>query len=454
MPRLLIIGGSDGGISAALCARELDPSWEVSVLVADAYPNFSICGLPYFLSGEVPDWRMLAHRSIDDLENAGIELLLDHAATEIDPAAGTVSVNDLTLRFDRLVVATGADPVRPRLPGIDHEGVYQLHTMGDSLLLDNALASNPQRAVIVGAGYIGLEMAEALRRRGLEVTVVEQLPMVLPTVDPELGQIVRDELARNGVHVLNGATVTAIEREQEEQLSVRGNPDLQIDTDIVLVVVGVRPNVELARGAGVAVTERGPIQVNRHMETSLPGIYAAGDCVATYHRLLDSDTYLPLGTTAHKQGRVAGENAVGGERQFEGSLGTQVVKIFELAAARTGVRDAEATAAGFDPLTVESNPDDHKRYYSGAHPIAIRTTGDRRSGRLLGMQLLGNLRSEVPKRVDIAAGAIHHGMTVDAVSDLDLSYTPPFGSPWDAVQIAAQAWSSAATTSADGLPGS
>jgi NADPH-dependent 2,4-dienoyl-CoA reductase/sulfur reductase-like enzyme len=208
---------------------------------------------------------------------------------------------------------------------------------------------------------------------------------------------------------------------------------------MVLVVVGVRPETGLAAAAGARLGVRRAIAVDRGMRTGLPGIFAAGDCVVTHHRLL-GETYLPLGTTAHKQGRVAGENALGGGREFVGSLGTQVVKIFDQAAARTGLRDDEAAAAGFDPVTVASEADDHKAYYPGSHRIAMRFTGDRASGRLLGVQLFGHRHAEVAKRIDIAATAIFHGMTVDAVGDLDLSYTPPLGSPWDAVQIGAQAW--------------
>ncbi|MGH3054167.1 MAG: NAD(P)/FAD-dependent oxidoreductase, partial [Gaiellaceae bacterium] len=344
MSRLLIVGGSDAGISAALRARELDPAVEVSVLLADRYPNFSICGLPYFLSGDVPDWHALAHRTTDELEQAGIELLLEHTAEQIDSQAQSVTVKngevEEILSYDRLIIATGAEPVRPPIPGIERDGVYQLHTIDDSLVLHDALERNPETAVIVGAGYIGLEMAEALRTRGLEVAVVEQLPTVLPTVDPELGSLVRDELERNGVRVLNGSTVTAINR-RNGRLAVSGNPDLSIDADIVLVVVGVKPDTKLAQAAAIDTGARGALQVNRRMETNLPHVYAAGDCVTTYHRLLDTATYLPLGTTAHKQGRIAGENAVGGDRTFEGSLGTQVVKVFELAVARTGLRDHE-----------------------------------------------------------------------------------------------------------------
>ena len=209
--------------------------------------------------------------------------------------------------------------------------------------------------------------------------------------------------------------------------------------DLVLVVVGVRPDTSLAAGAGAALGTRGAITVDPEMRTGLPDVWAAGDCVVTHHRLL-GQTYLPLGTTAHKQGRVAGENALGGTRQFAGSLGTQVVKIFDHAAARTGLRDHEAIAAGYDPVTSTAQADDHKAYYPGSHRITMRVTGDRATGRLLGMQLFGHRHAEIAKRIDIAATAIYHAMTIDGLSDLDLSYTPPLGSPWDAIQMASQAW--------------
>jgi NADPH-dependent 2,4-dienoyl-CoA reductase/sulfur reductase-like enzyme len=217
--------------------------------------------------------------------------------------------------------------------------------------------------------------------------------------------------------------------------------------DMVLVVVGVRPDTGLAKAAGAELGARGAIAADRGMRTNLPDVLAAGDCVTTYHRLL-GETWLPLGTTAHKQGRVAGENAAGGHREFAGSLGTQVVKIFDQAAARTGLRDHEAAAAGFDPVTIQSEANDHKAYYPGSHRITMRFTGDRSTGRLLGVQLFGHRHAEIAKRIDIAATAIFHTMTADAVSDLDLSYTPPLGSPWEAIQIGAQAW----TTQASKLP--
>jgi len=456
---LVMIGGSDAGISAALRARELDPAAEVTVVAADAYPNFSICGIPYYVSGEVTHWRDLAHRTSADLEATGMRLRLDTTARRIDAGARKLLVTgpdgaEDVLGYDKLIVGTGAVPIRPPIGGLTgpaalgpDDGVHLLHSMGDTFAVMRTLETTaPATVVIVGAGYIGLEMADALTTRGLSVTQMEQLSEVLPTVDPALGVLVHAELESHGVQVCTGTTARQITR-----AAPGDSAPLRVDAtaadgtavsraaDMVLVVVGVRPDTGLAASAGATLGFKNAITVDRQMHTNLPDVFAAGDCVITHHRLL-GETYLPLGTTAHKQGRVAGENALGGQREFAGSLGTQVVKIFDQAAARTGLRDHEATAAGFDPVTIESQADDHKAYYPGSHRITMRVTGDRTAGRLLGMQLFGHRNAEIAKRIDIAAAAIFHGMTVDAVSDLDLSYTPPLGSPWEAVQMGAQAW--------------
>jgi NADPH-dependent 2,4-dienoyl-CoA reductase/sulfur reductase-like enzyme len=273
----------------------------------------------------------------------------------------------------------------------------------------------------------------------------------MPTVDLELGRLLGEELGRHDVQVVNDVTVKAIHH-AAGGLTVAGEPDFAATADLVLVVVGVRPDTELAVAAGVQTGVRGALRVDRQMRTNLPDVLAAGDCVETWHRLLQQSTYLPLGTTAHKQGRVAGETTVGGDQAFAGSLGTQVVKVFELAVARTGLRDQDTQAAGFNPVTVGSVQYDHEAYYPGAHQLHIRITGDQTSGQLLGAQLVGDHRAEVAKRIDIPAGALFHHMTVDGLNDLDLSYTPPFGSPWDAVQLAAQAWTQACRAPAAASP--
>jgi NADPH-dependent 2,4-dienoyl-CoA reductase/sulfur reductase-like enzyme len=445
MNRLLILGGSDAGTSAALRAREVDTTSEVTVVLADRFPNYSICGLPFYLSGETPDWHWLAHRTAEDITREGIHLLLDTTAQAIDPANHLVTVADRSgqareLGYDRLVIATGAVPVRPPLAGLDLPGVYLLRSMEDSFAVHTYLETHaPRSAVIVGGGYLGTEMADALTHRGLSATVVEHGASVLKTVDESLGRQVLAELRRHGVEVATGVAIERI-AQAGTQLQVMGSQGFHATADLVLVAVSVQPQTEVAQSAGIATGERQAIRVTRAMETSVSDIYAAGDCVETWHRLLKAPTYLPLGTTAHKQGRIAGENTVGGHREFAGTLGTQVVKVFDVAVARTGLRDAEAVKAGFDPLTVESTTWDHKVYYPGANALHIRVTGDRKTGRLLGAQMVGHYQAEVAKRIDIFATALFHGMCIDDLNDLDLSYTPPVSSPWDPVQMSAQAW--------------
>jgi NADPH-dependent 2,4-dienoyl-CoA reductase/sulfur reductase-like enzyme len=374
-----------------------------------------------------------------------LNLTLDHTVTVIDAPQHAVHVEDRrggrqSIAYDRLIVATGAEPISPDIPGLDLPGVFVLHTMDDSFRVHEALAAGSVReAVIAGSGYIGLELADALAHRGVHVTLIGRAESVLPTVDPPLGQIVANELRRHGVDVIVGAAVEGIER-VENRLCVRAAGGVQACADLVLVAAGVRPNSVLAASAGVETGITGAIKVDRHMATNLPDVYAAGDCVETWHRITGRYTYLPLGTTAHKQGRVAGDNAVGGDRVFEGSVGTQVVKVFDLAIDRTGLKEDEAREAAFDPLTVNTEAWDHKAYSPGAQRMRLRVTGDRQTGRLLSCQMVGPWHAEIAKRIDIYATALFHAMTVDGINDLDLSYTPPSGSPWDAVQVAAQAW--------------
>ncbi|MFT8394772.1 FAD-dependent oxidoreductase [Propionibacterium sp.] len=452
--RLLIIGGSDAGIMAGLRARQLDPHTDVTLVIADQYPNYSICGIPYHIAGDVPDWHNLAHRTQADLETAGLALRLGTRATNIDAAAHTVTVRtpagtDETIGYDRLVVATGAGPASttihglsgPRALGVD-DGVHVLHTIDNMHAVQRDLeARRPTTAVIIGAGYIGLEMAEALSRRGIAVTMVQRGPEVLSTLDPDLGQLIHDELDRHGVTVITGTTVERIERDTNHLIVTGTSPTgtQRIETEFVLAVVGVQPNTSLLAEVGGQTGPGGAIVVDDHMRTGLPDIYAAGDGVTTSHRLLGT-TWLPLGTTAHKQGRIAGENATGGDATFVGVLGTQAVKVFDLVAARTGLRETDAARAGLPARSVTATPDDHKAYYPGSHPITIRLTGDPNTGQLLGGQLVGTYGSEVAKRTDVIATAIFAGLTIPQLSDLDLSYTPPLAAPWDAIQATAQHW--------------
>lgn len=445
MSKVLIIGGSDAGISAALRAKEVDPEVDVTVVVADRFPNFSICGLPFFLSGEVKKWKSLAHRTSEKIEAEGITLLLEHRASAIDPGSKTVMIEDKKgttqqCAYDRLVIATGAVPLEPSIGGLDLPGVFPLRWMEDGIAFKKYLDERePESIVLVGGGYIGMEMADAMIRRGLSVTVIEHADTVLKNVDPSFGRLICEKLRSWGVNVRVGVRVEEIVREGD-RLGVRCSRGFETKGDMVLVATGSRPMTDLAEGTILTKGSQGAFSVNRRMETNIPDVYAAGDCIETWHRLLMKNVYLPLGSTAHKQGRVAGENAAGGSREYQGTLGTQVVKIFDCVVARTGLNESESSFAGFDPVVVAIETWDHKLYYPGVQKMRLRILGGKKTRRLLGAQILGHHSSEVAKRIDILAAALYHGIRIDELSDIDLSYTPPLSSPWDPVQMCAQAW--------------
>ena len=445
MPHMLIIGGSDAGISAAIRIKELNRQTDVTVLVADSYPGFSICGLPFFLSGEVTDWQRLAHHSTQEFEEQGIRLLLNQRAEMVFPDKKRVRITSSKgqsreITYDKLLIATGAESTRPPITGLNEAGVFLLRWMDDGFAMQKFIEQkNPRSCVIIGGGYIGLEMADAMTHRGLEVTLLEFTPEILTTLDPSVGRLIRSELESKRVKVITGRAVQSMEHINNRLLVHAATGETSV-ADMVLVATGVKPSTQLAQTAGVELGIAGAIRVDQAMATNIKDILAAGDCAETWHHILKSKVYMPLGTTAHKQGRVAGENMVGGNSEFQGSLGTQVVKVFDRIAAGTGLRDIQAAKAGFDPMTVALTTWDHNPYHLEAKEMTIYLTGDRLTGRLLGAQIVGHRNSEIAKRIDIIAAAIYNGMLVRNLCDLDLSYTPPLSSPWDPVQKAAMQW--------------
>lgn len=442
---IVIIGGSDVGISAALRIKELDPAARVAIVSANNFPNYSICGIPFYLGGEVKHYTHLAHRTADDIRAKGIELLLETTVTELDAKAKKVKAvakdgGVTELAYDKLVLGIGGKSIKPDIPGLDLPGVFFMRWIDDALNFEAYLKEKaPKSAVIVGGGYIGLEMAEALIRRGLAVTLIEFADRVLTTVDAEFSALVKAGLEAKGVKIVTGKAVRSIEREGGG-LSVTAAPDFGVRADCVLVAVGAVPETELARKAGAEAGLKGALKVSRRLETSLPDIYAGGDCAESVHAVTGKPVYIALGTTAHKHGRVIGENICGVKSEYPGTLGTQSIKLFDMVIARTGMNEAEARAAGFDARTGDFETWDHKVYYPPAYKTRVRLTADAKTRRLLGCQLLGDIHAEISKRVDIAAVAIHQGLTLDEFIQLDLSYTPPLSSPWDPVQMAAQAW--------------
>jgi NADPH-dependent 2,4-dienoyl-CoA reductase/sulfur reductase-like enzyme len=444
MTRLVVIGGSDAGVEAALAARRVDAHLEIEILLEDRYLNYSICGLPYLVSGEVPGWQRLAHRSSDEIESLGIQVRREHRVTDVDLDSRALEVDSpdgrASIPFDRLVFATGAGPSLPAAIPKDDPATRPIHTIDDGIAMRRYVESRrPHDAAVIGSGYIGVEMADALVRQGVDVTMFGRAPTVLPTFSADSGALVEAELRENGVAVMTGEAVGAVRR-NGTRLSITSSTVRNLDVDLAVIATGVRPTAELARQAGLEIGSTGAVVVDREMRTNVSGIFAAGDCVETYHAILERPAYLPLGTTAHKQGRIAGTNAAGGAARFAGSVGTQVVKVFDLAAGRTGLSEAEALAAGFPAATVRVVAPDHKPYYPGSRDLEIAIVGDIETGRFLGAEIVGDWRAGVAKRIDLFAVAAQHGWATRELLDADLSYTPPLGSPWDPVQVAADAW--------------
>jgi len=439
--RVLIVGGSDAGISAGLRIKELEPNIDVNILLRDNFPNYSICGLPFLISGETSDQVELAHRSNKQLVDAGLNVHQQVNVFSIDHMNRRVFANDeKVFSYDSLILATGARSRHPKLEGANLPGVFTLRWMGDAIRMQKFMETNsPRRALIVGGGYIGLEMADALHKKGLDVVLIEHNSAVLRTVHVDIGAEVAAKLALHGIKVQNNLRLTSIKL-LNEGLDAELSDGQHVNTDLVLLAVGAEPSNELADSAGLNLGSGGAIVVDQQMSTSVQGIWAAGDCAETYHRLLGRNIYMPLGTNAHKQGRISGENAIGGKRLYQGTLGTQVVKVFDLVVARTGFRKQEAIKEAYQAFTVPFQCFTHKAYYPQAELLKFRVTGDQRDGKLLGAQMIGPWKHEVSKRLDTFANALFHGMKVDSISDLDLSYTPPLSSPWDPVQMAAQAW--------------
>ena len=443
--RLVVIGGDAAGMSAASEARRRRPPAELEIVAFERgrYTSYSACGIPYLIGDTVRDPDSLIARSPEEHRRRGIEVHLGHEVTAIDAEAATVTVRDLesgTERreaYDQLMVATGAVPVRPDLPGADAEGIFGVQVLEDGLALRRLLASAdaPRRAVVVGAGYIGLEMAEAMVQRGLEVALVDQAARPMTTLDPDMGALVAEGLRAIGVDLHLGAGVSGYDTSGGKVSGVV-IPDATLPADVVVLGLGVRPNSMLAEAGGIRLGPSGGVAVDQRMHTETPGVWAAGDCVEVHHRVSRRPVVIALGTHANKQGRVAGVNLGGGYATFPGVVGTAVTKVCGLEVARTGLREAEAEAAGFAYESVVVGSTTRAGYFPGAARITTKLVAERRTGRLLGAQIVG--AEGAAKRIDVLACALWNEMTVDEIAHLDLGYAPPFSPVWDPVLIAAR----------------
>jgi len=443
--RIVVVGGVAAGMSAASRAKRQNPAAEVVVFERGEHVSYGACGLPYVIGGQAgqdtDDFGALVARTPAQLRAQGLSVRLAHEVTGVDAAARTVMVRSVgsgrTTRepYDELLLATGVTPIRPDWENIGAEGVHVLREIPDGQAIEASLRAGAKRAVVIGGGYIGLELAESLVSRGLKVVLLEAAPQVAGRpLDPEYRTLVGAELERAGVDMRTGVKVQGLHARAGRVTGVQTDAGA-VQADLVIVAVGVRPRTELAREAGVRLGRTGAVAVNDRQQTGVPGIWAAGDNAESLHRVTRRKVHVPLGLGANRMGRVAGVNMAGGEARFPGVVGSAVFKVFDLAVARTGLTHEEATALGLDAVSADISSTDHARYYQDARPLQVRLTAERGTGRLLGAQLLGH--GDAVLRVDVIAALLHGRGRVQALAEMDFAYAPPFSGVWDVLLIAA-----------------
>ncbi|MFF1480546.1 FAD-dependent oxidoreductase [Streptomyces sp. NPDC058301] len=444
--RLVVIGGDAAGMSAASQARRMKGPDDLEIVVFERghFTSYSACGIPYWVGGDVGERDELIARTPEEHRERDIDLRMRTEAVEIDTDGRRVRARDLEsgeeswTAYDKLVVATGARPVRPSLPGIDAPGVHGVQTLDDGqALLDTLNATEGRRAVIVGAGYIGVEMAEALLHRDYEVTVVTRGKEPMSTLDPDMGRLVHEAMDGMGITTVTGAEVTEILTDEDGKVRAVATADAEYPADVVVLGIGVEPRTELARKAGLPLGEHGGLLTDRAMRVrGHEDIWAGGDCVEVLDLVSGRERHIALGTHANKHGQIIGSGVGGGYGTFPGVVGTAVSKVCDLEIARTGLREREAREAGLQFVTATIESTNSAGYYPGAALMTVKMLAERRTGRLLGVQIVG--REGAAKRVDIAAVALTAGMTVEQVVTLDLGYAPPFSPVWDPVLVAAR----------------
>jgi len=435
--RLVVIGGDAAGMSAAMQVRRRQPDREIVVLEKGQWTSYSACGIPYFVGGSVAEVDDLVARAPETFRDVhDIDVRLGHEARALDLDRRVVEAWDheagakVEVGFDTLHIAVGARPLRPDLPGIDKPLVHGVQHPDDGLRLAGALESGARRVVVVGGGYIGLEMAEAFVQRACDVTLLEASDHLMPSLDGDVAAPLVDALRGLGVDVRVSTPLEAVE---DGAVQAGGT---SIPADLVVLGLGIVPNGDLARDAGIALGVKGAIRVNRRQQTSAEGVWAAGDCCESFHMVARAPVHIALGTVANKQGRVAGINMAGDYAAFPGVLGTAVTKVCSVEIGRTGLSGREAAAHGFAYVEAAVEGESRAGYLPERKKLTLKALAERGSGRLLGAQIVG--LEGAAKRIDVLATAIQAGMAVDDVVELDLGYAPPFGPVWDPVHLVAR----------------
>lgn len=440
--KIIIIGGVAAGMSAASKIARMDSNAEIVVYEKGGFLSYGACGLPYYVGDFNDDYRRMIARTKEEFEKNGITCHLYHEVKHVDVKTKTVKVYDIkgdkeiSEEYDKLMIAVGASAVMPPFEGIDLLGVHSLKTMEEGIFLrEYAKSDKVKEITIVGGGYIGIECAEAFLRLGKNVRIVEAADRILTPFDEEMAQYATEELRAKGVQLHLGEKVQrfhgnfVIEQIETDKGSYR--------SDLCIVAVGVKPSTQFLKDTGIEMAKNGAIIVNRKLETSIPDVYAAGDCILSYNECLKEDMFLALGTVANKCGRIAGVNIAGGDESFLGTLGSAAIKVCDLELGRTGMGEMEAKNRGIDYKTVLVQAYDHPAYYPDPTPIAIKIIYEKNTKKLLGAQTCGYKGAVL--RVDVFAVAIHAGMTTEELGMTDLIYAPPFAGVWDAIQIACNA---------------
>lgn len=438
--KVVIVGGVAGGATAAARLRRLDEHAQITVFERSGYISYANCGLPYYIGGVIEDKEELTLQTPERMwDRFRIDMKVHHEVTDINTPQKTVTVHDLDTGkvyeepYDKLILSPGAKPVIPKLPGIESEKIFTLRTVEDTLKIRAFVEDRkPKTAVMVGGGFIGLEAAENLCGLGVQVTVVQRPKQLLNIIDYDMAALVHNKLRSKGIDLKLGSDVIGFE--EHETLRVLLKDDEPISTDMVLMAIGVSPETGLAQKAGLELGIKGAIVVNDKMETSVPDIYAVGDAVQVKHTVTGKDTVISLAGPANKQGRIAADNICGLDRHYKGSMGSSVIKLFDMTAASTGLTEKSAKDAGIDYERVVLSPASHAGYYPGAKIMTMKVVYEKRTLKILGAQIIGY--DGVDKRLDVIATAISAGVKADELKDLDLAYAPPYSSAKDPVNMA------------------
>ena len=439
--KVIIVGGVAGGATAAARLRRLDEQAQIIVFERSGYISYANCGLPYYIGGAITDPEALTLQTPESFfSRFRVEMRVRHEVTALHPERKTVSVKNLETGeefeegYDKLILSPGAKPTQPRLPGVGLEKLFTLRTVEDTFRMKEFIRENrPRSAVLAGGGFIGLELAENLRELGVDVTIVQRPKQLMNPFDPDMAAFLHSELRRHGVKLALGQTVEGFQ-ERDGGVDVLLKDERPLHADMVVLAIGVTPDTALARDAGLELGIKGSIVVNDRMETSVPDIYAVGDAVQVRHAVTGMDALISLAGPANKQGRIVADNLCGGDSRYQGSQGSSVLKVFDMTAASTGVNEANAKKAGLAVDKVILSPMSHAGYYPGGKVMTMKVVFEKGTFRLLGAQIVGY--EGVDKRIDVLATAIHAGMRVTQLKDLDLAYAPPYSSAKDPVNMA------------------